>query len=124
MDGLRSYQHRRLELAEMLGSAMDVARSRQDGQLESEARQILARLAEDQFQLAVVGQFSRGKSTLMNAVLGAAYLPTGALPMTSVITTVRYDSRPRASVRRRGSPVPIEAPLGEIARFVAQSSME
>jgi Dynamin family len=50
------------------------------------------RLAEDRFQLAVVGQFSRGKSTLMNAFLGKPYLPMSALPTTSVITTVRYGS--------------------------------
>jgi len=52
------------------------------------------RLAADRFQLAVAGQFSRGKSTLMNALPGAAYLPVGALAMTSVVTTVRYGSRP------------------------------
>jgi predicted GTPase len=31
---------------------------------------LLVQLAEDRFNLAVVGQFKRGKSTLMNAVLG------------------------------------------------------
>ena len=69
-----------------------------------------------------MGQFSRGKTTLMNALLGGAYLPMGALPMTSVITTVRYGSRPRAIVHRRTSPLPIEVPLTEVARFVAQTS--
>jgi hypothetical protein len=59
------------------------------------------------FQLAVVGQFSRGKTTLMNALLGGAYLPMGALPMTSVITTVRYGGQPRAMVRRRPGPVQV-----------------
>ena len=46
------------------------------------------------------------------------------LPMTSVVTTVRYGSRPRATVRRRGSPLPVEAPLTEVARFVARASGE
>lgn len=124
MNGLKEYQRRRLELGDILRAALDIAHGRRDPEPDKDARQLLARLAEDRFQLAVVGQFSRGKSTLMNAILGADYLPTGALPMTSVITTIRYGSRPRAMVRRRSSGLPVEASLPEVARFVAQSSAE
>ncbi|MGH3781176.1 MAG: dynamin family protein [Pseudonocardiaceae bacterium] len=124
MNGLKEYQRRRLELGDMIRAALHVARERSDEQTGTRARQLLARLAEDRFQLAVVGQFSRGKSTLMNAILGAAYLPTGVLPMTSVVTTVSYGSRPLAMVRRLESRLAIETPLAEVARFVAQSSAE
>ncbi len=57
-------------------------------------RELQARLAEDRFNLVVVGRFSRGKSSLMNAVLGHAWLPTGLVPLTSVITTVTYGTKP------------------------------
>jgi GTPase SAR1 family protein len=124
VDELTEYQHRRLELADMLRAALYIARGRRDEEAEEQARRLLVRLAEDRFQLAVVGQFSRGKSTLMNAVLGQAYLPTGALPMTSVVTTVRYGSRLRATARRRGSAAAVEVPLAELARYVAQASAE
>ncbi len=106
----------------MIRAALYVARASEDQLAEKRARELLARLAADRFQLAVVGQFSRGKTTLMNALLGGAYLPMGALPMTSVITTVRFGSRPRAIVQRRGSPLPVEVPLAEVAGFVAQAS--
>jgi GTPase SAR1 family protein len=89
---------------------------------ETRARELLARLAADRFQLAVAGQFSRGKTTLLNALLGGAYLPMGTVPTTSVITTVRYGDRPRAMVRRRTSALPVEVPLAEVAEFVAQAS--
>ncbi|MEU6284406.1 dynamin family protein [Streptomyces sp. NPDC047028] len=124
MNGLREYQRRRLELADTVRAALYIARGRGDAHTEQQARHLLARLAEDRFRLAVVGQFSRGKSTLMNALLGGPYLPTGTQPMTSVVTTVRYGSRPRAWFRRRGSDTPIEAPLSEVARYVARSSTE
>jgi hypothetical protein len=124
MDGLREYQRRRLDLADMLRAVMHIARAYDDAEREREARQLLTRLASGRFQLAVAGQVSRGKTTLMNALLGGAYLPMGALPMTSVITTVRYGSRPRALVRRRSSGFPIEVPVSEAARFVAQQSAE
>ncbi|MGH3281268.1 MAG: dynamin family protein, partial [Trebonia sp.] len=51
-----------------------------------------------------------------------AYLPMGALPMTSVITTVRYGSRPRAMVRRYQAALPVEVPLAQVADYVAASS--
>ncbi len=101
MNGLPTYRDSRLELGDMIRAALHLARGAGDEEAEKRARELLARLAADRFQLAVVGQFSRGKTTLMNALLGGAYLPMGALPMTSVITTVRYGSQPPAMVRRR-----------------------
>lgn len=122
MDELRTYAARRLELADMIRAVLHMARGSGDEQAESWARDLLARLAADRFQLAVVGQFSRGKTTLMNALLGGAYLPMGALPMTSVITRVRYGSRPRAIVRRRASGLGAEVPLATVAGYVAHTS--
>jgi GTPase Era involved in 16S rRNA processing len=56
------------------------------------------RLAEGAFRLAVVGQFKRGKSTLLNALLGEALLPTGVLPLTSIPTILHYAPERRARV--------------------------
>jgi ABC-type hemin transport system ATPase subunit len=97
MDGLTGYQQRRLELADMIRAVLPIAHAHGDEQREQQIRGLLTRLAADRFQLAVIGQFSRGKTTLMNALLGEAYLPTGALPITSVVTTVRYGTRDLAS---------------------------
>jgi GTP-binding protein EngB required for normal cell division len=44
------------------------------------------RLTEERFHLAVLGQFKRGKSTLLNALLGEPLLPTGIVPLTSIPT--------------------------------------
>jgi GTP-binding protein EngB required for normal cell division len=41
---------------------------------------------EGAIDLAVLGQFKSGKSSLLNAVLGEALLPVGALPVTAVVT--------------------------------------
>jgi predicted GTPase len=106
----------------MIRAMLHLAHAAEDEQAENEARQLLARLAADRFRLAVVGQFSRGKTTLMNALLGGAYLPMGSLPMTSVITTVRYGSRPRTIVRRRASGLGAEVPLAQVAGYIAQAS--
>lgn len=44
------------------------------------------RLAEERFHLAVLGQFKRGKSTLLNALLGEALLPVSVVPLTAIPT--------------------------------------
>jgi len=124
MDGLTGYQRRRLELADMIRAVLPVAHAYGDEQREQDIRALLTRLAAGRFQLAVIGQFSRGKTTLMNALLGEAYLPTGALPMTSVVTTVRYGTRARALVRSHAAALPVEVPVAEVARFVARASAD
>ncbi len=124
MDGLTGYQQRRLELADTIRALLPVTRAYRDEEREQQVRELLTRLAAGRFQLAVIGQFSRGKTTLMNALLGGAYLPTGALPMTSVVTTVRYGTRPRALVRSHTASLPVEVPVPEVARFVARASAE
>jgi hypothetical protein len=122
MDELRTYADRRLELGDMIRAVLHLARGSGDKQAEDRARDLLSRLAADTFQLAVAGQFSRGKTTLMNALLGGPYLPMGALPMTSVITRVRYGSRAKAIVRRRASGLGVEVPLAQVAGYIAQAS--
>lgn len=60
---------------------------------DPEQRRLLARLNDQRtrlsnttFQLAVLGQFKRGKSTLLNAFVGYPLLSAGVLPLTAVPT--------------------------------------
>lgn len=46
------------------------------------------RVAEDRFNLVVLGEFKRGKSTLINALLERDVLPVGVVPLTSVVTVI------------------------------------
>ena len=50
------------------------------------------RLDEGSFHLAVLGQFKRGKSTLLNALLGEAVLPSSVVPLTAIPTRIRAGS--------------------------------
>jgi hypothetical protein len=60
--------------------------------------ELRARLVEQRLQIAVLGQFKRGKSTFLNALLGDALLPTGVLPLTAVPTFIRWAAEPGVSV--------------------------
>jgi len=57
------------------------------------------RLAAARLRVLVAGEAKRGKSTLINALLGREVLPAGVTPVTAVATTVRYGAAPRAEVR-------------------------
>ena len=48
------------------------------------------RLASARFHLAVLGQFKRGKSTLLNALIGEELLPSAIVPLTSVPTFLSW----------------------------------
>jgi small GTP-binding protein len=56
-----------------------------------------ARLAEQRLRVLVAGEAKRGKSTLVNALLGRALLPVGVTPLTALATTVRYGKDDGAS---------------------------
>ena len=51
---------------------------------------LLDKLQQNRFNLVVLGAFKRGKSTLINALLGEAVLPTAIVPLTSVVTILGY----------------------------------
>lgn len=48
------------------------------------------RLRDARLRVLVAGEAKRGKSTLVNALLGRAVLPAGVTPLTALPTTVRY----------------------------------
>ena len=48
------------------------------------------RLNDERFNLVVVGEFSRGKSTFVNALLGRRMLPVSKSPTTAVISKIVY----------------------------------
>jgi len=55
------------------------------------------KLAEGRFNVAALGQFKRGKSCLVNALLGDNLLPTASVPLTSVATTVSHGEAERVT---------------------------
>ena len=85
------------------------------------------RLAQGRFHLAVLGQFKRGKSTLLNALLGHAALPTSVIPLTAVPTFVRYAASPAVRIHYQDDRKPQEVPLpraedmaGLLAQYVTE----
>lgn len=60
----------------------------------SDLTQYLSALADEHFELVVVGEFSRGKSTFVNAMLGRRILPSSKKPTTAIISKIVYADVP------------------------------
>lgn len=72
---------------------------------------LASRLEDDSLEVALFGRVSSGKSSLLNALLGADVLPVGVNPITAVPTKLRYGPTLRAAVSYgdgRNEVVPIE----------------
>jgi GTP-binding protein EngB required for normal cell division len=82
-------------LVSALGELASLGTDRDREQLAA----LLDRLDAARLRVLVVGEAKRGKSTLVNALLGRAVLPSGVTPLTAVTTTVRYGDDERAEVR-------------------------
>jgi hypothetical protein len=87
------------EAAEPLAIVARLAAEVGSPALAAEANSLRERLAEGRFYVACVGQFKRGKSTLLNALIGRPVLPTGVVPVTAVVTVVRHGNALGARVR-------------------------
>jgi len=79
----------------------DLAQELGSEPVAEEARDLAARVSEGRFYVACVGQFKRGKSTLLNALVGHAVVPTGFIPVTAVPTVIRFGDRLHARVRMK-----------------------
>ncbi|HEY6387674.1 MAG TPA: dynamin family protein [Candidatus Acidoferrum sp.] len=118
---LREYERRKFAIAETLRS-VSACVPEAGNELRACIQDLFARLAEDRFNIVVVGRFSRGKTSLMNAILGTDRLPTGIVPLTSVITTVGYGSKERVVLKYDNRILDKEIPIALLSQHITQQS--
>ncbi len=85
-------------LRDVLDRLEGFLRSEGHGQALDEVLGIKEKLGAGQIQVVVMGEFKRGKSTLINALAGRPVLPMGVVPLTSVVTVVHRSERETAVV--------------------------
>ena len=89
-------------LSALGGFALDQEQEETAARIEA----LRAKAADRVFRVAVAGEFSTGKSALINALLGEELLPTGLEACTAVVTRIRRalpGEEPGVSVRFRKS---------------------
>lgn len=90
----------------------------------AQADALAARTAFDRVHLVVVGEFNRGKTTLVNALIGQPLLPMDIVPTTAAIWVIDKGEELRAvRVGRSGEEVPLIATPEALSRLSADGDL-
>jgi GTP-binding protein EngB required for normal cell division len=98
------------EAAELLGVA----------EVRDLAAEVAGRLQALRLEVAVVGEFKRGKSSLLNALVGREVLPVGVLPLTAVPTVLEQGEEGLVVEFADGRQE--QRRLDQLARFVTEEA--
>ncbi len=90
-------ERRLTELEEAAAELAAVVSTSADA-LARDVQGVADHLAERRFDVTVVGEFNRGKSTLLNRLIERDILPAGVLPVTSIVTELVYSDDEAATV--------------------------
>jgi GTP-binding protein EngB required for normal cell division len=78
-----------------------------------------ASAAKDEISVAVLGRFKAGKSSFLNHLIGRGILPVGVVPVTAVVTELRYGPHEEARVHLRDGRDP-KVPLDQIGSYISE----
>jgi GTP-binding protein EngB required for normal cell division len=117
LDNFKSSKGFILEAASILG---ELAEERKDPGLATRINSFRQKVEGSAFNLAVLGEFKRGKSTLVNALLGDNLLPMAVIPLTSIATIIAYGSETKVEVKFQNKRS-IEISKEELVNYVTES---
>lgn len=78
------------EFQQQVAFLQRVAKHYNASQLTEDLQRLLQLIERDHFELIVVGEFSNGKSTFINALLREKFLPSSINPTTAMLNKIRY----------------------------------
>lgn len=58
--------------------------------VDNRLHMVKEQLISNCFNLVILGQFKRGKTTLINSLIGKEILPSSVVPLTSIVTILKY----------------------------------
>ena len=92
-DAVEKYAYLRDELLDLVNDLVQVEAVR-----GCPCEELREKLVSNSFNLVVLGQFKRGKTSLINALLGIDILPVAVVPLTSIATILTYGEALRVNV--------------------------
>ena len=75
------------------------------------------------YVVAVAGEFKRGKSTMLNALLGAKILPAKCTPTTATVNRITYGAEPALRICYRDGTEEL-CGIQELSRYVTKTTEE
>ncbi|MDI9469846.1 MAG: dynamin family protein [Bacillota bacterium] len=122
-----SIDYKSLEF-ELYGVLLQIRDLLEDTAAQEEERDEIDRRLEQikskRYNVAVVGEFRRGKSSLINALLGLPVLPADVTPTTATVNRITYGTEPRATILYRDGHTETLDEIGELVKYVTKISTE
>ena len=103
---MQEYLAKRQKLADLYDGVKLVAQQLGSDGIAQKAEAAKQALLQDGFNMVVVGEFSRGKSTFINAMLGKRVLPAKSNPTTTIINRITYGQTPEYILHKRDGSSP------------------
>ena len=107
------------ERSRALDMAAEVAARYEISALSGLLASARASAEQDEISVAVLGRFKAGKSSFLNHFIRRDILPVGVVPVTAVVTEIRYGTRVEARVHHRDGR-DFEVPLDQIGGYISE----
>ena len=117
------FQKRQKTLAALIGELEPVLGALEMSEFQEKAIALEKLVQSDTFKVLVLGEFKRGKSTFINAMLGDEILPAYARFCTAIINEVKWGESKRAllhpiQTKENSAIEPIEVPVEKLEEYV------
>lgn len=129
------YERRRTELIAVARDqhgilvSLDIDKIQADGAKPAELlEELIRRLESERLRVLIIGRFNAGKSTFINALIGAAILPAAFIPSTGVLCEIHYAEEglekatlhPRPGCGPEGGSEPFDVKITDLAKQLEQ----
>ncbi|HYA40642.1 MAG TPA: dynamin family protein, partial [Syntrophobacteraceae bacterium] len=107
LEGIGDFKYLRDRLLAVIEQMLDLGLSDRGSCLEFKEK-----LETNTFNLVALGEFKRGKTCLLNALLGEEILPVSVVPLTSIVTILAYGESLSARVffkNGKAADIPVES---------------
>lgn len=94
-------QEKKAGILQILAGVMEKSYVHNHAKILQGLQELQGDIRGDFYTIVVLGEFKRGKSTLVNALLGTRLLPMDVLPETATINAIMYEETPRLIVVHR-----------------------
>lgn len=119
-----AFQEKRKTLVTLTHELQGVLHSLDMAETENKINQLESLVQSDSFKVLVLGEFKRGKSTFINAMLGEEILPAYARPCTAIINEVKWGEprrvllHPTKTTEDAEDLQPQEVPVEQLEEYV------
>ncbi|MCD7715860.1 MAG: dynamin family protein [Lachnospiraceae bacterium] len=121
--GYMGYQEMITDITMALENAGDIMRRLELGEQAERAMEMSEKVKSHVFSVGILGEFKRGKSTVIDALLGEEIAPTAVRPTSATLNRITYGLKPKATIYYKNGHKR-EVPVNEIANYVTKLTQE